>query len=149
MTRRVERGTDRSAAFRKDLARCQNLAWWLDARFGVGRIRFGLDSVVGLIPGIGDGITAVVGGYMAYVAWKHGMGRWVIFRIVLNLVLDGLIGTFPAAGDVVDVLFKAHLRNVRILERRGWEMGLIVSEEVLKRAQERTDWEAVYGHRVG
>lgn len=122
-------------AFLRDLRRCQFLAWALDARFRIGRVRFGIDALVGLASGVGDVVMALVGLYMAVVAWRHGLGGWTVFRIVLNLLIDVLLGAFPVLGDGLDVVFKAHLRNVRILERRAWEIGLILPEQRPGRAE--------------
>lgn len=122
-------------AFLRDLRRCQALAWLLDARFAIGRFRFGIDAIVGLAPVAGDVLMGLVGLYMAFVAWRHGLGAWTVLRIVLNIVLDVLLGAFPVLGDGADILFKAHLRNVRVLERRGWAMGLMLSEAMQERAE--------------
>ncbi|MFN4242002.1 MAG: DUF4112 domain-containing protein [Tepidisphaerales bacterium] len=132
-------------AFLRDLRRCQALAWLLDARFGIGRIRFGVDAIVGLAPVVGDVLMALVGLYMAFVAWKHGLGAGTVLRIVLNLVIDVAIGAFPVLGDGADILFKAHLRNVRVLERRGWALGLMLSEATQERAEWSVDWGAWSG----
>lgn len=101
----------------RDLRRARVLAWLLDARFSIGKIRFGLDAIVGLIPAVGDTLTALAGGYLVYLAWKHRMGRHVIAAMVGNLLFDWLVGLVPWLGDMFDVMFKAHLRNLRIFEK--------------------------------
>jgi hypothetical protein len=93
------------------------LAWLLDARFSIGKIRFGLDAIVGLVPAVGDTATALAGCYLIYLAWKHQMGRGVIAAMVGNLLFDWLVGLVPWLGDMFDVMFKAHLRNLRIMEK--------------------------------
>jgi len=100
-----------------DLARARWLANLLDARFSVAGIRFGLDALVGLIPGIGDTLTTIAGAYPLWVARRHGLGTAVQVRMAANLGADWLIGLLPIIGDVADIGFKAHLRNLRLLEK--------------------------------
>jgi hypothetical protein len=99
-----------------DLARVQRLASWLDTRYNIAGVRFGFDSIIGLIPGIGDTLMTLVGMYPIAVARKHRLGAWVQARMGLNLLGDWLIGLVPVLGDLFDVGFKAHARNARILE---------------------------------
>jgi hypothetical protein len=80
-------------------------------------IRFGLDSVIGLIPGIGDLGGAALSGYIVLAAARQGVPISVLTRMLLNLGLDTLVGTVPLLGDVFDVGYKANLRNAALLER--------------------------------
>jgi hypothetical protein len=79
--------------------------------------RFGLDAVIGLIPGLGDVIGALVGAYSLWIARQLGAPASVQGRMVMNLALDGLIGLVPLAGDLFDFAFKAHSRNHALLSR--------------------------------
>lgn len=101
----------------RDLARARKLAWLLDANFAIGRFRFGFDAIVGLAPVVGDAAMALVGLFPVYLAWKHKLGYGVIATMVGVLIFDWIIGSVPAVGDLLDVAFKAHLINVKILER--------------------------------
>lgn len=101
----------------RDLRRARALAWLLDARFSIGKVRFGLDAIVGLVPAVGDTATAVVGSYLIYLAYKHRMGKAVIAAMAANLIFDWVVGLVPWLGDLFDVMFKAHLRNLGIMER--------------------------------
>lgn len=89
----------------------------LDSQFripGVG-VRFGLDSIIGLIPGAGDLIGAGLGLAVLAQARREGASAATLARMVGNLLADLAIGAIPLVGDVADVFFKAHKRNYRLL----------------------------------
>ena len=81
------------------------------------RIRFGLDALIGLIPGAGDVFTSGVSVYVLLEATRMGASPSVIARMAGNILLDLLFGAIPLLGDVFDVGWKANIRNVRLLER--------------------------------
>jgi hypothetical protein len=91
----------------------------LDTAFYVPvlRTRAGLDAVLGLIPGVGDLITAALGLYLVFEARELGASRWLRARMIGNLVVDFAVGAVPLVGDLFDVYFKAHLRNLRLLQK--------------------------------
>jgi hypothetical protein len=103
----------------RHLRRYSVIARLLDAQFRVPltRWRFGLDAVIGLVPGAGDIATALVGAYGLAVAWQLGAPASIHVRMVLNLLLDAGVGTIPIAGDLFDFAFKANIRNERLLMR--------------------------------
>lgn len=82
------------------------------------RWRFGLDPIIGLIPGIGDIATATVGAYGLVVAFQCGVPASIQIRMLLNLLVDAAVGAIPLAGDLFDFVFKANVRNERLL--LGW-----------------------------
>lgn len=101
------------------LARARTLARLLDSAVrvpGTG-IRFGADSVIGLIPGLGDIGGAALAGYLVILAQRLGVPRAVVLRMLANVAVDTLGGTVPLIGDLFDVAFKSNLRNVALLER--------------------------------
>ena len=100
-----------------DLARARQLAHWLDAKFEVGGVRFGLQGIVGLLPIGGDLITTAAGLYPLVVAYRHKLGSNVMTRLVANLGVQFFMGLVPWVGDYADVWFKANLRNLAVLER--------------------------------
>lgn len=81
------------------------------------RIRFGLDSIFGLIPGVGDLSTLAMSGYMIVLMAGKGVSGNVIARMLLNVFIDAAIGSIPLVGDIFDVFFKANARNYRLLLR--------------------------------
>lgn len=103
----------------KELRDLERLATWLDARFRLPGtdVRFGLDALVGLVPGIGDALVAFPGIYILVRAHRLGVPRHLLIRMAANLGIDWLVGTVPLLGDVFDVAFKANRRNVNLLKR--------------------------------
>jgi hypothetical protein len=102
-----------------DLDLLRRWAVLLDSRFrvpGTG-IRFGLDAILGLVPGLGDLVTPFFTVSVLATALKVHVPPIVLARMVLNATIDMLIGLIPLAGDVADVFWKADLRNVALLER--------------------------------
>lgn len=99
------------------LKRLERLAYWLDDRFAVPgtRYRVGLDGVVGLVPGIGDLATNSLTAYIIYEAWRLGVPRPVLLRMLANLGVDTAVGIVPLVGDLLDIGFKANRRNVELL----------------------------------
>lgn len=104
----------------KILQSLQGLARLMDSSFevpGTG-FRFGLDPVIGLIPGIGDAISLGVSGYTLLQARKLGASRWLLTRMAGNILLDASIGAIPVLGDLFDFAFKANQRNLKLLHRK-------------------------------
>jgi len=95
------------------------LARLMDSAIEVPGIRrgVGLDAILGLVPVAGDAVSALIGLYSVIQARELGASRWLQARMVGNLLLDGVIGAVPIAGDVADVFFRAHRRNLRLLQR--------------------------------
>lgn len=100
------------------LARLRLLSKVMDASIRVPGtdFRFGLDALVGLLPGLGDIIGAVVSGYIVFESARMGATRATLLRMLGNIGLESLAGAVPALGDLFDAAFKANVRNVRLLE---------------------------------
>ncbi|MBJ6124691.1 DUF4112 domain-containing protein [Microvirga splendida] len=99
------------------IARITLVAKLLDSAFlipGLNR-RVGLDAVLGLVPGVGDALSAALASYIVWEARQLGLPRWKIARMIGNVAMDTAIGAIPLAGDVFDVFFKANERNLRII----------------------------------
>jgi hypothetical protein len=99
------------------IARVTMVAKLMDSAFvipGLNR-RVGLDSVLGLVPGIGDAISAALASYIIWEARQLGLPRWKIARMIGNVAVDTTIGAIPLAGDLFDVYFKSNERNLRII----------------------------------
>lgn len=107
----------RSPSRAERVARIERLATLLDTAFAIPftKVRFGVDSLFGLAPGLGDVVTTGLALYIVYEAHKLGAPRHVLARMLTNVAVDGLIGAVPVAGDVFDVIWRANKRNVRIL----------------------------------
>ncbi|MCL4221530.1 MAG: DUF4112 domain-containing protein [Phycisphaerales bacterium] len=94
------------------------LATLLDSQFVIPgtNIRFGIDGLLGLIPGIGDTIAMVLSLIIVAEAVSRRVRKRVIALMLGTIALDWLIGLVPLVGDVFDVAYKANLRNLRLLE---------------------------------
>lgn len=91
----------------------------MDSQFRIPgtTIRFGLDGVIGLVPGVGDLISLGISSYLISSAVKNGASSFVVARMMLNTGVDAIVGSIPILGDIFDVAFKANTRNVRLLQQ--------------------------------
>jgi hypothetical protein len=98
------------------IADVEAVARWLDYAFVLpGGFRFGFAGIIGLIPGIGDILDALVSLYIVYRAIELGIPRVSIARMVVNVAIEGAAGSVPFIGDLFDIAFKANRRNYQIL----------------------------------
>ncbi len=110
---------------RDRVARIDALATLLDTAFILPgtNIRFGLDALIGLVPGFGDVLTTAMSLYIVHEAHQLGAPSHVLARMVANVALDGFVGAVPLVGDAFDVAFRANRRNMALLrdwmERKG------------------------------
>jgi len=77
----------------------------------------GLDAIAGLIPVVGDLVTAAMGAYLVWEAHNLGMPKWKLWRMAGNVAFDTAVGAVPFAGDVFDFLFRSNTRNLKIIKR--------------------------------
>ena len=112
---------DPMAAHASRLALLRRWAVLLDSAFAIPGtpIRFGLDTIVGLVPGIGDLTTPAFTVLLLGTGVRMRVPVVVLARMVMNAGVDALIGLVPIAGDLVDVGWKANLRNLALLERHA------------------------------
>lgn len=81
------------------------------------RYAIGLDAIVGLIPGIGDVITAAMGGYIVWEARNLGLPKWKLARMTGNILIDTVFGAVPLVGDAFDILYRSNTRNLKIIKK--------------------------------
>lgn len=115
--------------------RLRYLAKLLDSQFripGLG-LRVGADAILGLVPGIGDAASGLIGAYLIYEAHRLGAPRPALARMIANLAIDTAIGTIPVAGDIWDFLFRANDRNMQILARHVGGLPIDVPDEEARR----------------
>ena len=93
-------------------------------------IRFGLDALIGWVPGIGDALTGMASFLIIFASWRRGVAMVTLARMVANVVLETVIGAIPVAGDVFHIVWKANRRNYRLLIR----------EKEQPRVNTRRDW---------
>jgi hypothetical protein len=108
----------RRAAVLHRIERLRRLAWTLDAfgRVPGTRLRFGLDSIIGLAPVAGDAVTAMISLYIVIEAARLGLPRHKINRMLANVAIETAVGSVPLLGDIFDTFWKANLRNVAIID---------------------------------
>ena len=79
-------------------------------------IRFGIDGIVGLIPGVGDILGGLASCIIVLAAWFRGVPNITVARMVVNVAIEVAVGTIPFFGDVFDIAWKANRRNYKLLE---------------------------------
>lgn len=101
------------------LARLEAIAKLLDVAFILPgtNIRYGIDGLIGLIPVVGDIITTAISLWLVREARALGAPWHITARMLANVAVDGVVGIVPLAGDAFDVMFRANVRNVRLLRR--------------------------------
>jgi len=77
----------------------------------------GLDAIAGLIPVLGDLVTAVMGAWIVWEARNLGMPKWKLARMAGNVLFDSAVGAVPVAGDLFDFLFRSNTRNLKIVRK--------------------------------
>ena len=101
--------------------------------------RFGLDALVGLIPGLGDTGTTLVSFYILASAVRHGVPKITLLRMGMNIGFDYLVGALPVVGDLADAWWKSNQKNIALLRRSA----TVSAEEA--RAGRMSDWIFVGG----
>jgi Domain of unknown function (DUF4112) len=97
----------------------EHLSWLMDDLFRVPVLgwRFGLDAIIGLVPGLGDTATSLVSFYILVTAVRYRVPKITLLRMGLNIALDYGVGSLPIVGDLADAWWKANRKNVDLLRR--------------------------------
>ena len=108
-----------SGAAERHLQRYRSLAWQWDnlLRIPGTPIRLGWDALLGVIPVVGDAAGGVLGSYGIWVGWRQGAPLSVLLRMLLNVVIDTVIGAIPVLGDLFDIGWRSNSRNLALLDR--------------------------------
>ena len=111
------------------IARLDTLASLLDVAFVVPgtNIRFGIEAIIRLVPGIGDLAASALSCFVLYEAHQIGVPAAVLARMIANVAVEGVIGAVPFVGDAFDVAFRANRRNVSILREWAAREGIIAA----------------------
>jgi hypothetical protein len=115
MSAELPLGTDPQAV-RQRIETLERLLEGLIEVPGLGR-KVGLDAIVGLVPVVGDVVTAAMGLYIVWEARNLGMPKWQLWRMAGNVGFDSLVGAVPVAGDLFDFLYRSNTRNLKIVLR--------------------------------
>ncbi|MXP40031.1 DUF4112 domain-containing protein [Altererythrobacter soli] len=99
--------------------RIETLEMLLERSFVIPGINrpVGLDSIAGLIPIVGDIVTAAMGAYIVWEANNLGIPKWKLWRMAGNIAFDTAVGAIPVAGDLFDFMFRSNSRNLKIIKR--------------------------------
>jgi hypothetical protein len=95
------------------------LADLLDQRFTIPgtQIRFGLDPILGLIPGVGDVVANLTGSVILFIAAQYRLPKVVLLRMGVNIAVNAIIGAIPVFGDIFSIWFRSNAKNAALLER--------------------------------
>jgi hypothetical protein len=101
----------------RDLVALRRFAYLMDEAVAIPgtRRRVGLDAAVGLIPGVGDAIGGMLSAWIVIGALRHRVPARKVWRMIVNILVDVLVGSIPLAGDAFDFLFEENLMNLKIL----------------------------------
>ncbi len=96
----------------------RNLSYYLDNSIGIPGTgyRIGLDAVIGLVPGLGDLVGGIFSSYIVYEAYRCGVPKKALLRMIYNVAVETLIGIVPIAGDIFDAAWKANTKNIALLD---------------------------------
>lgn len=119
----------------KTLQELERVAKLLDNQFKIGPFKFGIDPLIGLIPGIGDIIPVVFSLYLINLARREKLEVYVIHQIIGNTVIDFIIGTVPLAGDIGDFFFKASAKNVELLRKELHKKHGSIKEVIIEEGE--------------
>ncbi|ADY52306.1 hypothetical protein Pedsa_1749 [Pseudopedobacter saltans DSM 12145] len=103
------------------LKRLEQLARLMDSQFKIGKFRFGLDPLINLIPFLGDAIGFLISLFIVYTMYKHGASGKLVIKMILNVLVDALVGAIPVLGWAFDFYFKANEKNVLLLKEHYTE----------------------------
>jgi len=81
------------------------------------RYKVGLDAIAGLVPVLGDVLTALMGTYLIWEARNLGLPKWKLIRMAGNIAFDTALGAIPFAGDLFDLIYRSNSRNLKIVKR--------------------------------
>lgn len=92
------------------------LAKLMDEQFSLFGIKFGLDAIFGLVPGLGDMLSMLFSFYLIWIGTEMKLPQQKIWLMVKNMLLDVLVSTLPVIGDIGDVFLRVNIKNLAILE---------------------------------
>ena len=101
----------------KHLILVRKVAQLLETKFTIWKFKFGVDPILGLIPGLGDILTSIISFYIVYVAILHKIPTLRVLHMTFNILVDLVIGSAPIIGDILDFFIKPNVKNLAILEK--------------------------------
>ena len=110
---------DENEILEEKLIRLRQLSKNLDESFTIPgtKIKFGIDALLGLVPGGGDLVSSVFSLYILRAAIKMKLPKSAVLAMISNILLDTTIGIIPIIGDIFDIFWKSNKRNLKIIEK--------------------------------
>ncbi len=94
----------------------EKLARLMDSQFKIGKFRFGLDPIINLFPILGDSITVIISLFIVFTMYKYGASGKLVIKMMLNVLIDAIVGAIPFLGWIFDFYFKANEKNILLLK---------------------------------
>ncbi len=103
----------------------ENLSYYLDGLFKIPGIgwRFGLDSLIGLVPNVGDTLTSFASFYILFAGVRYGVPKITLLRMAMNIAIDYIVGMIPFVGDAFDFVWKSNAQNMNLIRTRATGLG--------------------------
>jgi hypothetical protein len=117
------RMNDQATENDRDMEVINRITALLDSQFTIPgtRFRFGVDPIIGLIPGAGDALTLLISTVLVTLMAKHGASGRVVVLMLGNIILDSLIGSIPVIGQIFDFFYRANERNLNLLKEHHYK----------------------------
>ncbi len=94
----------------------EKLTVLMDSKFKFFGYSFGLDPIIGLIPGVGDTITSIISLYILWIGRRLDLPQEALYKMARNVILDFILGMIPILGDLADFYFHANTKNLKIIQ---------------------------------
>lgn len=114
----------------QNIKKIRFLSKLMDNQFEIAGIKFGLDPIINIVPYVGDIIGALLSLYLLKMAQEMKVSTADFMRMILNIVIDFIVGFIPIIGVIFDVAYKANLRNLKILEK--YTHGKFIEGQIVK-----------------
>lgn len=101
----------------KTIAELESIVTLMDSDFSIAGFRFGLDGIIGLVPGLGDSAGGFISLYIVLKAYRAGVSSETVSKMLLYILIDVLLGSIPLLGDIFDFFFKVNEKNLELVKR--------------------------------
>lgn len=114
----------------QNIKKVRLLSKLFDSQFEIAGVKFGIDPIINLVPYLGDIIGAAMSLYLLKIAKEMKISNADFVKMLLNIVVDFIVGLIPFVGVIFDVAYKANIRNLKILEK--YVHGKFVEGQIVK-----------------
>ena len=117
----LNRSNQQEKRIDQDFRWVERVSTLMDSKFNIAGFRFGLDPLLNFFPFIGQGISFATAVLLVLVMYRNGVSSKAAVKMLLNVMIDAVIGAIPLIGNVFDFFFKANKKNVKILKEHYYE----------------------------